>query len=462
MGNSRDAGRCLPHDLVEEVAALYQEIGGWLPTLRRDLHMQPEVGWTEFRTTAIVLSHLQELGFELHFGRRLYGDSHRAGLPDASDAGAAWECALLAAERSEIDAGFLEQMKGGYTGCVATWRTGKPGPTLAFRVDIDALPVTESVERSHRPTGQGWMSRRPGVMHACGHDAHTAIGIGLARLIARIAPTLIGEVRLIFQPAEEGGRGAAALVEAGQLDGVDCFVALHLGLGAPEGTVAVAANGFLATSKYEVTFTGKSAHAGRAPEKGRNALLAAATAALNLHTLTQFSTGHARLNVGMLRAGTALNVVPAEAVMAFEVRGENDKVHVTLEERALRTVRAAAEMHEVGLSTDRLGYALSCSCDEAFATGIADALRALAPKIDVVPVYHFGASEDATLMMNRVQQQGGEATLGVIGTQLRGDHHQPNFDVSDASIVNGLAYFTAALLACATGSGNSRSISSTR
>ncbi len=459
-----DRGRSssLSRDLVGAVNGYCREIADALLPFRRDLHRWPELGWTELRTTALVITTLLELGFEVRYGRELYGVAERVGLPDADVMDEAWAAAQAAADRGEIDAEILGPMKGGYTGCVATWRTGRPGPTLAFRVDIDALPVMESTNPAHRPAAEGWASARRGTMHACGHDVHTAIGVGLAQLVARLSPELCGEVRLLFQPAEEGGRGAAALVDAGGLEGVDRFVALHVGLGAPEGTVATSVEGLLATSKFEVTFQGVPAHAGRAPEKGRNALLAAAGAALNLHTHTQFSMGQARLNVGMLNAGTALNIVPDRAVLAFEVRGENKAVHQAVEERALRTVRGAGAMHDVEVLVRPLGRALATPCDMPFAEEIATVLQSLAPKVEVSQGHTFGASEDASLMMDCVQRQGGVATLGVIGAALQGDHHQPNFDVADSALAHGLLFFAAALLAYATGSGSSRLISSTR
>lgn len=118
-------------------------------------------------------------------------------------------------------------------------------------------------------------SRHPGLCHACGHDGHTALGLGLAALLRRDATRLARNVRLLFQPAEEGVRGASALIQ--QVLGARRFLAVHLGLGAPEsGSLVTGLSGFLATTKFDARFTGRAAHAGLAPEAGRDALQGAA------------------------------------------------------------------------------------------------------------------------------------------------------------------------------------------
>lgn len=427
------------------VASMCDELNSLLEDWRRDLHRHPELGWTEFRTTARIVAELQRLGFKVVYGRELYGDVCRLGLPTDEETEEAWQRALAAAEDGEIDLAILERLHGGYTGCVATWRTDRPGPTRAFRFDIDALPITESADPSHRPAAQGWRSRHDDAMHACGHDGHAAIGIALAHLITKLAPHLRGTVKLIFQPAEEGGRGAAALVEAGHLDDVDEFVALHLGLGAPAGTVSTGTSAFLATTKFRVDFQGSPSHAGRAPEKGRNALLAAATAVLNLHALTQFGEGDARLNVGTFHGGSAMNIVPEHATFTFEVRGDRARVHQALEERAIKVLQGAALMHDADVTWERLGRASSVSCDPELVKRLQRHLQNIAPTLHAVDDFRLGASEDATIMMQRVHERGGRATYGVIGADLKGDHHQPTFDVCDASLYHGLLFVAAFL-----------------
>ncbi|MCW7773828.1 amidohydrolase, partial [Klebsiella pneumoniae] len=170
---------------------------------------------------------------------------------------------------------WLPAFEGGFAGVVATLDTGRPGPTLAFRVDMDALDLNEQHDDSHRPHRDHFASCNAGMMHACGHDGHTAIGLGLAHVLKQYAAQLNGVIKLIFQPAEEGTRGARAMVAAGVVDDVDYFTAIHIGTGVPAGTVVCGGDNFMATTKFDVQFSGVAAHAGGKPEDGRNALLAA-------------------------------------------------------------------------------------------------------------------------------------------------------------------------------------------
>src|SRR5699024_10477015 len=143
-----------------------------------------------------------------------------------------------------------------------------------------------------------------------GHDGHVAVGLCLAELLMDIKKHLKGTIKLIFQPAEEGVRGARAMVEAGVVDDVDYFFGFHLGFGSDEISLVAKTVGLLATSKLDITYTGRSSHAGATPEEGKNALLGAATAVLNLHAISPHSKGVTRINVGVLEAGSGANIVP--------------------------------------------------------------------------------------------------------------------------------------------------------
>ena len=141
-------------------------------------------------------------------------------------------------------------------------------------------------------------------MHACGHDGHMALGLGLAALLtAPGAAPLRQRVRLLFQPAEEGVRGAASMIA--HVAGARHFLAVHIGLGAPRsGDLVTGVGAFLATSKFDVRFTGRAAHAGAAPEQGRDALKGAASALLGLHALPRHGHGTSRICVGRLEGGS--------------------------------------------------------------------------------------------------------------------------------------------------------------
>ncbi len=127
---------------------------------------------------------------------------------------------------------------------------------MAFRVDMDALDLSEEQDVSHRPYRDGFASCNAGMMHACGHDGHTAIGLGWRIPLNSSSPGLHGVIKLIFQPAEEGTRGARAMVDAGVVDDVDYFTAVHIGTGVPAGTVVCGSDNFMATTKFDAHFTG--------------------------------------------------------------------------------------------------------------------------------------------------------------------------------------------------------------
>lgn len=133
---------------------------------------------------------------------------------------------------------------------------------------MDALDLNEQHDDSHRPHRDHFASCNAGMMHACGHDGHTAIGLGLAHVLKQYAAQLNGVIKLIFQPAEEGTRGARAMVAAGVVDDVDYFTAIHIGTGVPAGTVVCGGDNFMATTKFDVQFSGVAAHAGGKPRTG--------------------------------------------------------------------------------------------------------------------------------------------------------------------------------------------------
>ncbi len=170
-------------------------------------------------------------------------------------------------------------------------------------------------------------------------------------MLKQYAAQLNGVIKLIFQPAEEGTRGARAMVAAGVVDDVDYFTAIHIGTGVPAGTVVCGGDNFMATTKFDVQFSGVAAHAGGKPEDGRNALLAAAQAALGLHAIPPHSAGASRVNVGVMQAGTGRNVVPSSALLKVETRGESEAINQYVFERAQHVVAGAAAMYRSPLRT---------------------------------------------------------------------------------------------------------------
>ena len=399
---------------------------------RRDLHRLPEPAWTEFRTSALVAARLEELGYAPRTGSEVIDEGSVMGRPSEEQI----DREIARAVEQGGDRGRIERM-GRYTGVTADLDTGRPGPTLAFRFDMDCVDVGEDMSPDHRPAKEGFASVNPCRMHACGHDAHTAIGLGVAELLTEMKGRLCGRVRLIFQPGEEGCRGAYAMMKKGVVDDVDFFLAMHIGGGVPTGTFGLNSLGYLATTKLDARFTGVPAHAAGAPHMGRNALLAAAAAALGLHSIAPHRDGAMRLNVGVLQAGTGRNVVPAEALMKVETRGETQEVADYVYGRAEEVLKGAAEMYGVRVELSKAGEGTTARGDEELVRRIGAALRASGIFRSVLDTVRAGGSEDATWFMRRVQERGGEAAYMALGADIAAPHHNGRFDVDERGMILG-------------------------
>lgn len=395
---------------------------------RRQLHRRPEVGFCEFFTTSVVISELARWGYELQWGSAVMDLSAVRGLPEHEEMVRAKQRAVAYG----ADSGLVEELEAGGTAVVARLSGSRPGPVTALRFDMDALPVTESEHHGHPPARLGFRSEHQGQMHACGHDGHVAIGLALAERLAD--RDFAGEVRLVFQPAEEGGRGAAPMVAAGVCDGVDRLICLHLGLNLPLGTIAAGSRGFFANSKLQAFFDGVPAHAAAAPEQGRNALLGAATALLNIHALPRFSTADTRVNVGTLSGGTAANIIAADAQMMIETRATDGEVNVELARRVRGILAHAAAMHELQVRVEDIGAATTAACDPDLIAELRRAASALPGPPDILDDHDVKVSDDATLLMRAVQSNGGLATYVVVGASSPGPHHSPTFDIDERAL----------------------------
>lgn len=407
---------------------LEQQIISW----RRDFHRFPEQGFLEMRTASIVANILEGLGYDLKLGKGVMKEDECMGKPNAEKTRQHVEWAR---ENGAVER-FLPHFEEGFTGIVATMDTKRPGPTVAFRVDMDALPILESDSEQHSPVSLGFRSTAEGSMHACGHDAHTSIGLGLATMLAENQDKLNGVIKLIFQPAEEGTRGAKAMTRAGVVDDVDYFVASHIGTGVPQHHFVAANNGFLATTKLNITFTGKAAHAGSEPEVGKNALLAAASATLNMHAICRHSGGDSRINVGELHAGSGRNVIANHATIIAETRGETSEVNDYMKAQVESIVAGAAQMYGIDYTIETAGEAVSCKCSEDLAKRMAKIAEqhSFIEEIKVTSEDSAG-SEDATYFLESVQKHGGQATYCIFGTDLAAGHHHECFDINEDTLL---------------------------
>lgn len=408
-----------------------QPLDAELIAFRRDLHHHPEVAWTEYRTTARLIERMERAGITVLYGEKIHDRAQQKQLPDAETDAAC----LARAEADGASPELLRQLAGGYTGCVAVIEGAKPGPTVALRVDIDALMVEENSAQSHRPTAEGFASCYAGQMHACGHDAHASIGLGTALHLQQRHEELCGRVKILFQPSEEIMRGAASMVGAGLLDDCDYFFGGHVGLNLREtGVFAAGCTGILATSKFNVRFTGKGAHAGVSPQEGHNALAAAACATLNMLAIPRHGEGASRINVGVLHGGTARNVIPEHAELCAETRGLTSGINRFMEESADRVCQAAAEMYGCTCEKELVMRAESAESDPELVSFVASHAGQTPGVQRVEPSAYFGACEDVTLMMARVQSHGGKAAELMYGTAIAAEHHNGSFDLDEAVI----------------------------
>jgi len=403
---------------------------------RRDLHRHAEPGWTEYRSAAMVAATLEKLGFTVKAGPDVICADERMGLPSPE----ADEAAMERAAAQGADPKWLNKIAHGFTGVVGIMEFSLAGPVTAFRFDMDCNDVDEAQSDAHIPFAQGFASENEHAMHACGHDGHTTIGLGLARYLASCRDSLKGTVKLLFQPAEEGCRGARAMAASGIVDDVDYLFGMHVGGAENEtGTFACRCVGSLATTKLDVTFQGVPSHAGSKPEAGKNALLAACTALLNLHAISRTSAGMTRVNVGVLQGGTGRNVIAGTAFMKMETRGETTAINEDMLARAERILKGAAAMQDVTVSITRAGGALSMVNDQDLSEEIYQIASAL-------PVFHrvdmeipSGGSEDCSYFMDRVRSHGGKVCYMGLGMNLTAVHHNSFFDLDEAVLTKGVA-----------------------
>lgn len=430
-------------DIYRKISDMAEEQRDELIQLRRDFHRYPETSWLEMRTSAKIAEYLTELGMEVLTGKNVCREEARIGVPDPD----ILERHFSQVKEQGAPARFLtEELEQGYTGVVGILRCGE-GPIAALRFDIDALPMEEAEDLEHRPFREGFSSQNPGMMHACGHDCHAAIGLGTARILSALRDQLHGTVKFLFQPGEEGTKGAYAMVENGHLDGIDYFAGTHVAPDDKEddGDITPGTYGSLATCKYNVFFHGQAAHAGGFPEEGKNAVLAAAHAAVGLSGIARHSQGISRVNVGVIRGGSNSNVVADEAMISMEVRGETDEINQYMDRRAKEICQAAAMMEECSCEMRLMGRAPSQVSSPELIDRISNLVRNHLPQYRVSsnPNAKNWGSEDIGFMMNRVQEQGGQAVYMRTMTKMASPQHTVRFDVDEDVLVKGAVSFSA-------------------
>lgn len=413
------------------------ELRETLIACRRDLHKYAETGWLEMRTASLVAGKLHDLGYEVLMGPDVCKPDARMGVPSNDILDRHYEWAKI----HGADSRFLPCTKDGFTGVIGILRCGE-GPVVAMRFDMDALHVLEEEGTSHKPAREGFSSVTKGIMHACGHDGHVTIGLGTASLLSEIKSQLSGTIKLIFQPAEEGVQGAKSIVAHGHLDDADYVMGSHL-LPSADGEYHICPGlaGTLATTKLNAFFSGKSAHAGLCPQDGKNALLAAATAVLNIHALPRHKDGTSRVNVGVLHAGTARNVICDHARLELEVRGQTQEINSYLEQYTRNILQCAAAMHGCTLKTEVMGSASSVECTENFAERIRTVCKNKL-QMNVIEPYDIGFSEDFACMTQRAIENGKMACFTGIQIPCTASLHNNQFDFDENALTIGVKYYT--------------------
>lgn len=397
--------------------------------IRRELHEHPEPGFLEFYTANLILDQLDRLGVDYSTGSPAMDVTAILERPSNIEREEWAERAAASGVAAERVHAFVEEG----TAIVATVKGNKRGPVWGVRCDIDALPIAESRAAQHLPQKEGFVSQTP-YMHACGHDGHVAIGLGvLDRLIDQDFP---GELKIFFQPAEEGTRGAAPMLAAGVAENVDHMLAFHLRADVPLGTVVGGVENYKATTKWKATFTGEQAHASGAPEKGRNALVAAAHATLGIQGMPRFAATETRVNVGTFHAPGAANIIPAEATITYEVRAEANDVVSDMDRRAAAAVEGAAKMHDVQVEMSMYGRTVNTTPDEAMLDFIEGAAATVPAITDFSRRGRLKCgSDDAHLFIEAVQQRGGVGAYLALGAQnATAPHHSSDFDFDEAAL----------------------------
>jgi len=371
---------------------------------RRDLHRHPEIGFEEVRTAGIVAERLRAAGYDLRTG-----------------------------------------VAG--TGVVGTLRGGAgPGPVLLLRADMDALPVEEETSHDFRSTV-------PGKMHACGHDAHVAISLAVAERLARRAGDLPGEIRYVFQPAEEGLGGARRMVAEGVLEGVDAAIGLHVWSGLPAGTIGVVDGPQLASFQdFRITVTGRGGHAAM-PHETVDALHAAAQIVVALQSIVSRNVSpldHAVVTVGAFHAGTASNVIAGVAELRGTTRAFTTEMDAMLRERVIGLAEGiAASLGAVAKVEFKDLFVPPTANDPA----IAALVRQVATEVVGPDLVHAGpairtmAAEDFAEFSTRVPGcfffvGGADPSIDAVHP-----HHSPRFDISEKALPVGVEVLERAAVA---------------
>jgi amidohydrolase len=330
----------------------------------------------------------------------------------------------------------------GKTGVVALLEGDRPGPVTLLRFDMDALPIVEE-------TGAEYASQNPGVMHACGHDGHTAIGLTVARLLDRHRQELAGTVKFVFQPAEEGLGGAESMIADGVLDNPkpDLTLALHLWNERPVGWLGIANGPSMAAAEiFKVLITGKGGH-GAVPHLAVDPVLAASQIVTALQSIPARNVSplqSAVISVTMIHGGDAFNVIPPTVELQGTIRTFEPAVRQHVLERFQGIITGVGEALGCTVDIDVQSLTPSVINEPDLAARVQKVATRILPEDEVAVNFCTMGSEDMAFMMQKVP--GCFFFVGSANAEkgLNAPHHHPRFDVDEAALPKAAALMAAA------------------
>ena len=376
-----------------DIQALQPQLVEW----RRHLHQRPELGFQEQLTSELIAGKLQEWGID-----------HKTGIAK--------------------------------TGIVATISSNRPGPVLAIRADMDALPIQEENNVPYR-------SQHDGIMHACGHDGHTAIALGTAYYLANHRDDFTGTVKIIFQPAEEGPGGAKPMIEEGVLKNpdVEAIIGLHLWNNLPLGTVGVRSGALMAAVEcFRCTIFGKGGH-GAMPHQTVDSIVLSAQIVNALQTIVARNVNpidSAVVTVGELHAGTALNVIADTARMSGTVRYFDPKLDGYFGKRIEQIIAGICQSQGANYELDYWQLYPPVINDARIAELVRSvALDVVETPVDVVPECQTMEGEDMAFFLQEVPGCYFFVGSANPSKNLAYPHHHPKFDFDETALLMGAELF---------------------
>ncbi len=378
-----------------------RDIFFYTQNLRRDFHRFPELGFQEVRTAGIVASELRKLDLEVTTGV-------------------------------------------GKTGVIASIEGARPGPVVMLRFDMDALPIQEA-------TGAVYASENPGVMHACGHDGHTAIGLTVAKLLLAHRDEIYGSVKLVFQPAEEGLGGAEAMLKDGVLENPrpDFCLGLHLWNERPLGWISATPGPVMAASEFfKICLTGKGGH-GASPQFSIDPVMAAGqviTAVQSIISRNVAPLQSAVISITTVKAGEAHNVIPQQAEMKGTIRSFEPEIRTKILDRFQQVVRGVGEAMGCQVEIELKSITPAVFNDPVITRQVGDVIKVLLPDCELDTSSRTMGSEDMAFFQKEIP--GCYIFLGSNNQELGLDapHHHPRFDFDERALAQSSALIAAAAL----------------